>query len=79
MLYPACPNCRSKNVESNEPDAIDFANRSASQSNHSQAMTGHPHPWVRALTFAIMAGRQVYKRVPGGGEKRCTDCYHTFR
>ena len=78
MFYPACPVCGSKNVESNEPDAFDRGNRGMAHWARGEASMGHPHPLVKALSIAIMVGRQVYKRVPGGGEKRC-ECGHTFR
>lgn len=79
MFYPACPNCGSKNVESNEPDTIEYGNRHMGHWAHQQALQGHPHPLIKAISVGIMVGRQIYKRVPGGGEKRCRDCGHTFR
>ncbi len=78
MFYPKCPRCGGK-TESIEPDTIEYANRHMGHEVQWQAMQGHPHPLMKALTVGIMVGRQIYKRVPGGGEKRCTDCHHTFR
>jgi hypothetical protein len=78
MFYPKCPVCGSSS-ESIEPCDIDRGNRSASHALHVSAMQGHPHPVMKALSVGITIGRQIYKRVPGGGEKRCTSCGHTFR
>lgn len=79
MFYPKCPKCGSDS-ESIESDTLDYGNRHTGQWLHSQAMGGHSHPWVKAASFAVSVGRQLYKRVPGGGAKRCTSpaCRHEF-
>jgi NAD-dependent SIR2 family protein deacetylase len=78
MLMPKCPRCGSK-TESIEPDTIEYGNRHAGQYLRSQALQGHNHPLLKAISVGVMVGRLIYKRVPGGGEKRCRDCGHTFR
>ena len=79
MFYPNCPKCAGP-VESAEP--ADFEKRSAVGQRWlmAQRMTGHRHPYLQAAALAITAGRELYKRVPGGGAKRCTnpECGHRF-
>lgn len=78
MWMPKCPLCGGP-TESIEPAGIDQTNRGMSSHLHTQAMLGHPHPLLKAINIGISVGRQVYKRVPGGGEKRCKNCGHEFR
>ena len=77
MFYPKCPKCGGTS-ESIEPDDIDRANMRTKFWTHTEAAAGHSHPWMKAFSTAITIGRQIYKRVPGGGAKRCTKCGHEF-
>jgi len=77
MLFgPKCPICGGKCVSA-ESDDFEFGSRHANHWLRTQAITGHQHPYLRAFTLAVGAGREVYKRV--AGEKRCESCGHTFR
>lgn len=77
MFYPKCPVCGGA-TESVEPDQVDRQNMRTKFWLNSQAMSGHPHPLLKAATLAVSVGRQIYKRFPGGGDKRCTSCGHRF-
>jgi len=79
MFYPPCPKCGGK-VESAEPDSFDRANSTVSRRASLDAALGHPHPHIKMLTLGITVFRQIYKRFPGGGAKRCTaaTCGHQF-
>lgn len=79
MFYPKCPRCGSA-TESAESNSFELGKRGLDYWLHSQAMAGHPHPVLKAAGLAMTIGRQIYKRVPGGGAKRCTnpDCRHEF-
>jgi len=80
MLFPPCPQCGSK-VESAASDRFEQSSRGASRWLSVQRATGHRHPYLHAATLAVVVGREIYKRVSGGGEKRCTapTCGHIFR
>lgn len=78
MFYPSCPNCRSPS-KSIEDDSVEYANRHAKHQLGIMASSGHAHPLLQLGTLAITAGRFIYKRVPGGGKKKCTRCGHEFR
>jgi len=78
MFYPSCPKCGGE-TESAEPHGMDHAGHGVGHYLHHQATMGHPHPYLKAAHLAITLGRQIYKRVPGGGEKRCKACGHRFR
>jgi hypothetical protein len=76
MLYPKCPLCGGKST-TDESDSIDYSNRHVARFASGRA-TGHNHPALAMFSMALSAGRFVYKRVPGGGKKRCTACGHRF-
>lgn len=78
MLFPKCPKCGGK-TESAEAGDLDQGIRGASYGLRTQARLGHPHSFLQAGMLAVSIGRQIYKRVPGGGLKRCTACAHEFR
>jgi len=78
MFYPKCPVCGSDS-ESAESDTFDLGTRRMGQYLSMQSLQGHPHPALKVLQIGLSLGRQVYKRAPGCGEKRCKACGHKFR
>lgn len=78
ILYPKCPQCGGT-CETDEPTDFDQSARGMGALLRSAAAAGHPHPYMKAVQLAAVVGRQVYKRWPGGGQKRCTACSHSFR
>jgi hypothetical protein len=74
-LYPKCPKC-GRAAASAESDDFDRNGRIA---GHMLRHAAHAHPYLKAAHLAATLGWQVYKRVPGGGEKQCTACGHRFR
>ena len=78
MFYPRCPlsGCGGKS-ESNEP-GLQYAKHAFTQWLGQQAAANHPHPYVKAALFVGTSLYEVYKRVPGGGEKRCKSCGYIF-
>ena len=79
MFFLPCINCKSLNVESTELDTIDAGARRSNHVLHQQAVSGHRHPLIAAGVTAVSIGRFIWKRFPGGGEKRCKDCGHVYR
>lgn len=77
MFYPSCPSCGGKS-ESREP-SIQHSKHAFAHWLQQQAAANHPHPYLKTALALGGVGYEVYKRVPGGGEKRCTNCGHTFR
>ncbi len=72
MLYPKCPRCggKSESVHEDEvPHGVAHAVHHAAKA----------FPIVAPLVVTTVAARAVWKRVPGGGMKRCTACGHEFR
>ncbi len=76
ILYPKCPIC-SGTSESAEPDDFERGSRAATIMLRQAA---HQHPYLKMVHLAAKAGREIYKRVPGGGQKRCSSpvCGHRF-
>ena len=77
MLYPPC-SCGGT-VVSAEPEHVEAGKRHTRQWLQREALVGHNHPLIKGVALAFMVGHEIYKRVPGGGEKRCTGCGRTFR
>lgn len=77
FLFPACPRCGGE-TESTEPDTFEVGTRRMGQYLQTQALEGHSHPVLKIVRIGLIVGRQIYKRVPGGGDKRCTACGHQF-
>ena len=76
MFYPKSPCCGAKS-ESAEPNMI-YPKHAASQWLQHSGAANH-HPYLKFALGTLSLGYQVYNRVPGGGEKRCTNCGRTFR
>lgn len=76
MLYPKCPKCGGKSGPDSEENNIDDRSRKAL---HASRHMFNKVPLLHLGSIAYSAGRQVYKRVPGGGGKRCEDCGHHFK
>jgi hypothetical protein len=79
MFFPPCPNCKKNTVVCAEDEHFDQNARTTRMHLAHQAAIGHPHPVMKGIVGAVMIGRAVYKRWPGGGLKRCTDCGLEFR
>lgn len=81
MFYPPCPKCNRNTVTSAQSAHISAAGRRAGNWLRGQQLAGHPHPAMKAAYVITLLGNEVYKRVPGGGEKRCTnpECGHIFK
>jgi len=79
MFFPPCPHCKKNTVESAEDERVDYNVRTAKLRLVAQAAQGHPHPIAKTFATAIIVGRAAWKRWPGGGLKRCTDCGFEFR
>ncbi|MGA0546835.1 hypothetical protein ACO2Q1_16310 [Brevundimonas sp. VNH65] len=77
MFYPACAHCGGKTTSS-EPSTR-HANYAFNQWLKQQAAANHPHGYLKMAVLICNGGNEIYKRLPGGGEKRCTNCGHTFR
>lgn len=77
MFMPKCPQCGGK-ARSAEPNTA-MSKHAANGWLGAQAAAGHPHPYMKLGVMAISLGREVYKRMPGGGRKACTHCGHEFR
>lgn len=75
MLYPKCPKCGGATASA-ESTGFEQSNRIAGGMLRRAA---HRHPYLQAAHLAATVGREIYKRVPGGGEKQCTACGHQFR
>lgn len=78
MFFPPCPQCQKNTVESAENERFDHAARVIKGRLVANAIAGHPHPVAKVFVSAVMIGRAVYNRWPGGGKKRCTSCGFTF-
>ncbi|MES2988712.1 MAG: hypothetical protein V4808_12465 [Pseudomonadota bacterium] len=78
-FFPVCPQCGSGNVNSLEDGQFDHAAQMTGARLTAQAMMGSPHPAAKAAVTAIVFGRAIWKRWPGGGAKVCADCGHQFR
>lgn len=76
MFYPKCPSCGGK-VVTDEPN-LRYAKHAFGQWLHQQAASNHPHPYLKLAVAACTGGFEIYKRLPGGGAKRCTSCGHHF-
>lgn len=76
MLYPKCPKCGGT-TETAESDDFEHHSRIA---GHVVRRFADSHPALKVAHLAVMLGREVYKRVPGGGEKVClnSECGHRF-
>jgi len=74
MLYPKCPKCGGT-TETAEPGDFERGARGAGQILRHLS---HRHPYLKMAHLAVTVGREVYKRVPGGGEKQCLACGHRF-
>ena len=73
MLYPKCPKCGGKA----ESATIDPA---WAKTRVPPSRGGEP-PVVQLARLAFTAvkvGREAWKRIPGGGGKRCKECGHRF-
>lgn len=77
MFFPRCPQCGGKST-SNEPD-LRYSQHAFAQWLQQQAAANHPHPYLKAAVAIGATGFEVWKRIPGAGEKRCTRCGHVFR
>ncbi|MES1985893.1 MAG: hypothetical protein V4461_13160 [Pseudomonadota bacterium] len=75
MFYPQCPKCGGATLSA-ESDGFERGTRGVGQLLRHAA---HQHPYLKMAHLAAVAGRAIYKRVPGGGEKECTTCGHHFR
>ena len=74
IFYPACPKCGGA-TETAEPDDFERGARGAGMLLR---QASNAHPYLKIAHLAATLGREVYKRVPGGGEKVCTKCGHRF-
>jgi hypothetical protein len=77
MLYPKCPRCGGK-AYSAEDNNIERANKVAGRLLNVAASHGHRYPVLHLARAAVLVGREGYKRIPGGGLKRC-EYGHEFR
>jgi hypothetical protein len=79
IFYPACPKCGGKTCSA-ESTNFEAANKKFGLALWWEAVHGHPHPYLKIARVAIVVGRELYKRVPGGGTKRCKNvrCSHEF-
>lgn len=77
MLYPKCPKCGGT-TETAEPDGFE---RGACGAGQMLRLAQHRHPYLKIAHLAATVGRELYKSVPGGGEKACLNpaCGHRFR
>lgn len=78
MFYPACPKegCGGKSTSA-EP-SIRAGKRVVDGWLQQQAAINHPHPYVKIGVSVLVGLNEIYKRLPGGGRKRCTKCSHEF-
>lgn len=75
MFYPECPKCGGETG----PDG--YEQRKDAEFRRTQLGNRHLFNAVPILHLGSMlfsVGRQIYKRFPGGGGKRCKSCYHWF-
>jgi len=74
MFYPKCPICQGKS-ESSEASPAWTQTRVPPG-----VLSKAPTPMkVAGIGLGVAKGaREVWKRVPGGGNKRCTVCGHHF-
>lgn len=77
MFYPKCPRCGGPSTS--DEASLRYAKHAFAQWLQQQAAINHPHPWMKMAVMAGAAGYEVWKRVPGGGTKRCTSCGHGFK
>ncbi|RJG55390.1 hypothetical protein D0Z70_08245 [Sphingobium terrigena] len=78
MFMPKCPECGGA-AKSIEPDGIDALNNGVGGALRFENMRHHAHPHMQLAHLSIKLGREIYKRIPGGGLKQCTKCGHEFR
>ena len=78
-MFMKCPHCGSSRVRSIESDGIDAVNSGVGQVLRFEHMRHHSHPIMQLAHLGVSLGRAVYRRVPGGGLKRCDDCGSEFR
>ncbi|RYM05719.1 hypothetical protein [Sphingobium cupriresistens] len=76
MFYPKCPQCGGKTTSA-EPNNR-YAKHAFGQWLQQQAAANYPHPYLKAAVGVVSAGNEIYKRLPGGGLKRCKSCGHQF-
>jgi hypothetical protein len=74
MFYPKCPKCGGT-TESAESSSFERGSQAAGNILRS---TAHRHPYLQMAHLTVKVGREIYKRVPGGGEKQCQACGHRF-
>lgn len=74
MLYLPCPKCGGK-VTTAESANID---RTSAQVKHGLHTAAFAHPVLLAAVSVFSAANFIYRRIPGGGAKRCTKCGHHF-
>lgn len=76
MFYPKCPVCGGATTSAET--STRYANHSFQGWLQQQAAAGHPHPYMKMGVSILMGASEVYKRLPGGGRKRCKSCGHEF-
>ena len=74
MLYPSCPKCGGKTY-SLVDDEVPHGHEIVHVARHFPPLA----ILVGAVALIGAVGGAIYKRVPGGGEKKCEKCGHTFR
>jgi hypothetical protein len=74
MLYPKCPKCGGKCFSLYDHIRIPGGRAIVN------GVKGHPVAALigAAIAGAMAVGEEIYKRVPGGGEKMCEKCGHKF-
>jgi hypothetical protein len=75
MFYPKCPKCGGESEPDFHEQEMDRRNRLGF---HAGGNMARGHPLAQAALVALRVGREAYKRIPGGGGKRCKSCGHNF-
>ena len=75
MFYPKCPKCGGA-TESAEPNNFERGSQTA---GYMLRHAAHRHPYLQMAHLTVKVGREIDKRVPGGGAKRCLTCDHHFQ
>lgn len=76
MLYPKCPQCGGKVGPSPSEARFDDQLKRGSIGNR-QIINSIPLVQVGMMLFK--GAREIYKRIPDGGQKTCTSCHYTFQ